>query len=147
MTYWWRFWFTRSLHYRCRTLSHLDFAACMGQPAAFVSHSNTTNLLVYWGFSKESLQEIWSPPNCLCAATHLVLRSQCTSLWPMSKLSLIPPILQKIDRTSLAASVVVQTATVIGYNVHTIQPKQITHRVEVHHILLSLYWFPCIWSN
>ena len=114
-----------------------------GNQQLLVSHSNTTKLLIYWG----SLQGIWSAPNCLCAATYLVFRSHCTSLWSVSKLSLRPPIVQKIDKTSLAASIVVRTTTVTGYSVHTIQPKQITHRVEVHHILLSLYWFPCIWLN
>jgi len=37
----------------------------------------------------------------------------------MSKLSLRLPIVEKIDRTSLVASIVVQT-TITGYNVHTI---------------------------
>jgi len=37
----------------------------------------------------------------------------------MSNLSFRPPIVQKIDRTSLAASIAVQT-TITGYNVHTI---------------------------
>jgi len=48
MTFWRRFWFTRSLHYRCGSLSHLHFAACMGQPAAFgftFKHHQTIDLL------------------------------------------------------------------------------------------------------
>ena len=125
----------------------LGLRSMHGETSSFWFHIQTPPNCWSIGVSKESLQWIWSAPNCLCAATYLVLRSQCTSLWPMSKLSLRLPIVQKIDRMSLAASVVVRTTTVTGCSVHTIQQKQITHREEVHHILLSLYWFPCIWLN